>query len=238
MVDFSRGGADIGAGKKVDPYSGIPIYYYRCEQCGFAFTRAFDEWTSEDFGAHTYNADYVRQDPDYTFVRPDDNARQISEIFSALSTEKILDFGSGLGLFEQQLKARGFQNVRSYDPFSQQSDESALAERYRVVFTFEVFEHHTDPHQLVKSLASLLDESGSIVFSTLLLPANISDHGIESWWYCMPRNGHISFFTPASLTLLASCNGLKAASFNEGLHIFYKSEFPNWAAHVAREFWS
>jgi hypothetical protein len=237
VADFSRGGADVGAGKKIDPYSGIPIYYYRCEQCGFVFTHAFDAWTSEDFGARIYNSDYVRQDPDYTFARPNGNAQQIAETFPELSTAKLLDFGSGLGLLEQRLKARGFQDVCSYDPFSENSDTNILADRYRVIFAFEVFEHHPDPHQLMDTLSGLLDEEGSVLFSTLFVPENIPDQGIERWWYCMPRNGHLSFFTPASISHLAFHRGMKAASFNEGLHVLYKSDFPSWAAHITREVW-
>jgi SAM-dependent methyltransferase len=237
VVDFSRGGADVGAGKKIDPYSGTPVYYYRCEQCGFVFTRFFDMWTSEDFSERIYNADYMRHDPDYTFARPNAYAQLIAETFPGLSAKKLLDFGSGLEILEQQLIVRGFTSVRSYDPYSDNSNSNALADRYGAVLAFEVFEHHPDPHQLIESLAELLDDDGSILFSTVFVPDNILDQGIDRWWYCMPRNGHLSFYTPASISLLASRNGMNAASFSNDLHIIYKSAMPEWATHVNREVW-
>lgn len=229
VVDLSRGGADHAAGKKVDPYSGVPIYYYRCERCGFTFTSALDDWTSAQFSEHIYNADYVRQDPDYVFARPDENARTIAEKFSALAKMKILDYGSGSGVLEQQLRLRDFHDVRSYDPFHSSSDPSVLQEQFRVVFAFEVFEHSVDPRQLMQTLAALLDDDGAMLVSTLFVPDNTASEGIDKWWYCMPRNGHVSFFTPTSLSLLASQYGLKAASFNSGFHLLFRSEKPDWA---------
>ena len=232
VVDFSRSGADIHAGKKVDPYAGIPIYFYRCEHCGFTFTPALDKWTPADFSEHIYNADYVRHDPDYSFARPNANAGLIAQYFPKLADHKLLDFGSGMGLLEELLGEKGFQRIRSYDPYSGTADKSALTERYRAVFAFEVFEHHVDPRELVKTLASLLDDKGAIFFSTTLVPESAWEHGIETWWYCIPRNGHISFFSSASLALLASGVGMKAASFSDGLHMLFKGDYPEWAAGV------
>jgi hypothetical protein len=48
VVDFSRCGADVIAGTKVDPYVGVPIYYYRCEHCGFVFTKDLDMCSHQD----------------------------------------------------------------------------------------------------------------------------------------------------------------------------------------------
>jgi hypothetical protein len=91
VTDFSRCGTDMIAEvmatgqplgpasivtRKVEPYSGWPIYYYRCVGCLFTFTPAFDAWDHADFGRHVYNADYARHDPEYNDVRPRQYAGQ------------------------------------------------------------------------------------------------------------------------------------------------------------------
>jgi len=238
VVDFSRCGADHFAGRKVDPYVGVPIYYYRCDQCSFVFTRAMDEWTNQDFSAGIYNGDYVRHDPDYTSKRPLENAELISKNFPEIAQANLLDFGSGLGLLEKELKARGFTQVDSYDPYtSGESERSALAARYRTVVAFEVFEHHPQPQALMIDLATFLDDDGAILFSTLLASDTIVEEGIEKWWYCAPRNGHISFFTPQSLSRIGAEHGLTLASFTEGLHLFFKGHPPAWAMKFAPQVW-
>jgi 2-polyprenyl-3-methyl-5-hydroxy-6-metoxy-1,4-benzoquinol methylase len=233
VVDFSRCGADHAAGKKIEPYSGIPIYYYRCEQCGFTFTRAFDNWTSEDFAEHIYNSDYERHDPDYKGARPISNAELIASNFPEMAQGNMLDFGSGLGLLERELRARGFSQVASYDPYAASKSASVLSEKYQTVVAFEVFEHHPDPHALMDMMVRFLHEDGAILFSTLFVPDGVIETGIDRWWYCAPRNGHISFFTSRSIATIAARHGLKAGSFNEGTHFIYRHALPSWAARFS-----
>lgn len=237
VVDFSHCGADVRAGKKVEPYAGFPIYYYRCERCGFVFTCAFDRWSDRAFAEHIYNADYVRHDPDYTGARPKANAELIASSFPEMAHGRLLDFGSGQGLLEVELKTRGFSQVASYDPYTSPADASVLSTRYQVIVAFEVFEHHPAPHELLGSLREFLDEDGAILFSTLLATDEVVDAGITKWWYCVPRNGHISFYTPKALATLALQHGLKAGSFNEGVHFFYKQSVPSWATRYSHQLW-
>jgi SAM-dependent methyltransferase len=238
VVDFSRCGADHLAGRKVDPYIGVPIYYYRCDQCSCVFTRTLDEWTNQDFSVAIYNADYVRHDPDYMGKRPLENAELISRNFTEIAQANLLDFGSGLGLLEKELKKRGFTDVDSYDPFtSGENDRNALAARYRTIVSFEVFEHHPQPKALMSELAAFLDDDGAILFSTLLASDSVVEQGIEKWWYCAPRNGHISFFTAQSLSRIGAEHGLSLASFSEGLHLFFKGHPPAWATKFAHQVW-
>jgi 2-polyprenyl-3-methyl-5-hydroxy-6-metoxy-1,4-benzoquinol methylase len=229
VVDFSRCGADHTVGRKVEPYSGVPIYYYRCGQCGFTFTRALDNWIPEDFARHIYNADYERHDPDYKGARPIFNADLIAGSFPEMAHGKMLDFGSGLGLLEHELRARGFSQVTSYDPYTANQRTSALSEKYQTVVAFEVFEHHPDPHALMDMMVQFMEEDGAILFSTLIIPESVVETGIDRWWYCAPRNGHISFFTSRSIATIAARHGLKAGSFNEGTHFLYRHAVPLWA---------
>lgn len=228
LVDFSRCGADIIAGKKVDPYAGIPIYYHACEQCGFTWAPAFDSWTHDDFAQHVYNADYARHDPEYLEMRPQQHADLIETSFPEMRESRILDFGSGLGLLEKKLKSRGFADVTSYDPFTHPVPPEGT---FDTILSFEVFEHHPAPRDLFESILRYRKPGGALLFQTSLINQDIIDSGIDQWWYCVPRNGHISFHTSRSLTLLAQHHGLELGAFSPELHVvFDRAATPRWLA--------
>jgi hypothetical protein len=226
LVDFSRCGADASARRKVDPYAGMPVYYYTCIQCGFTFTSAFDNWTHNQWAQHVYNADYQRHDPDYLEKRPQQHADMICNHFSEMCSDRVLDFGSGLGLLEKKLLAREFRDVTSYDPFTH---PEAPQGQFDTILSFEVFEHHTDPKRLFKEVLQYRKREGAVLFQTSLINSEIIAHGLDQWWYCTPRNGHISFHSRQSLTLLASEYGLRLHSFNEELHVLFdETAAPAW----------
>ncbi|MEQ5844209.1 class I SAM-dependent methyltransferase [Paraburkholderia acidicola] len=198
-----------------------------------------DAWTNQDFATCIYNDDYDRHDPDYLGKRPRDNAEIIAGNFPEMAQANLLDFGSGLGLLEKELRTRGFTQIDSYDPYtSGETGRTGLAAKYRTVVAFEVFEHHPQPHALMADLAAFLDDDGAIFFSTLLVSDAVASEGIDKWWYCIPRNGHISFFTPQSLSRIGAEQGLLLGSFNEGFHFFFRQHPPAWAVKFTHQVWS
>ncbi|AMO92918.1 methyltransferase domain protein [Collimonas fungivorans] len=226
LVDFSRCGADVHAGKKVDPYAGWPVYFYRCGSCGFTFTRALDHWQNQDFATYIYNDDYARHDPDYLGARPQSNADMILKSLGGMKDQiSLLDYGSGLGMMADILGRNGFASVASFDPFSsaQRPDR-----QFNMVTCFEVFEHVNDPVALVKDISSFLSADGALLFSTLFCPQQAVDEGLHNWWYCAPRNGHISFYTAEALTALAAPFDLRLHSFTDGLHALYRPTAAGW----------
>ena len=230
VVDFSRSCEDRTTGISVEPHAGVPISYFCCDDCGFVFTPAMDAWTRQDFSTHIYNDDYVRHDPDYLGKRPVTSAKLISGSFPEMAWGNVLDFGSGLGLLEKELKSRGFAQVDSYDPYASEAGvRRALAEKYQTVVCFEVFEHHPQPHELMAELKKFLADDGAILFSTMLVTDQVMAEGIENWWYCAPRNGHISLFTSRALVALGRQHGFKVGAFSDNLHVFYKDAVPAWA---------
>jgi SAM-dependent methyltransferase len=208
--------------------SGVPIYYHRCPACGFLFTTAFDAFTPDDFRRHVYNEEYVLVDPDYREDRPRANAEFVSSLFPQGRPRRILDYGGGSGGLAGRLRAAGFADVETYDPFVPQYADRP-AGRFDCVLSFEVVEHSTDPEQTLADMSDFLDEPGLILFSTLLQPPDIDRQGLN-WWYAGPRNGHVSLFSRHGLIALIEPFGFGLASFGDGLHILFR-EIPDFARH-------
>jgi SAM-dependent methyltransferase len=243
MVDFARGGGanDRAArfGVKIHPYSGWSIYFYHCPSCGFVFTTAFDTWMPADFARVIYNDEYVRDDPSYLENRPRENAEMIQKNFPEMAHVSLLDYGAGAGLLERKLRGMGFPDVDSFEPYGPGGAILPLPDRrYAMITSFEVFEHHPRPHELLNSLTRCLLDEGVVLFSTAFIGAEIVNSGIERWWYVNPKVGHISFYTPDALATLAVRHGLQAGSFNGELHFFWRGTLPPWMAqynHVIHE---
>ncbi|HEX4066178.1 MAG TPA: class I SAM-dependent methyltransferase [Acidobacteriaceae bacterium] len=226
VVDFHK--SCIEAQGRRLAVSGKPVYYQRCEGCGFVFTTAFDAWDFDAFRRNIYNDDYVVVDPDYVEVRPTGSAGLVAASFpNARSSITILDYGGGSGLMAARLREQGFA-ASTYDPFSQ--FDALPGERFDLVTCFEVMEHVPSPEKTVAAMVSLLKHPGAILFSTLVQPANFDQIGLN-WWYASPRNGHISLYTTASLAMLFERHGMKVGSFSEGMHIAF-GEIPPFAAHL------
>ena len=211
---------------KSGPYAGWPIYYYRCRNCAFTFTRAFDAWDHTMFSRHIYNDDYIRHDPEY-LTRHLEHAQLLVPRLEQFRQEiRILDYGSGLGLLEKELKRQGFVHVESYDPFSH---VARPAGRFDFIISMEVFEHTPDPTALMQDISAFLaPDSGAVLFSTLCCSQPVIDAGIANWWYCTPRNGHISFFSPESLALLAAGRSLQYRQLTDYRHLMHHAVKPEW----------
>jgi SAM-dependent methyltransferase len=226
VVDFHKSCIEA-QGRKL-PISGCPVYYRRCQNCGFAFTAAFDSWDFAAFRKYIYNDDYIVVDPDYVELRPAGNAKLIAATFAdSKSSLKILDYGGGEGLLAARLRDEGF-SAATYDPFS--SFNELPAERFDLITSFEVMEHVPSPQSTVETMVSLLKPGGIILFSTLVQPATFDQVGLN-WWYASPRNGHVSLYSAQALALLFKPHGMKVGSFTEVLHAAY-SEIPPFASHL------
>ncbi len=226
VVDFHKN-CEIQR-RKILGVSGVPIYYYRCQTCGFLFTTAFDDFTPDDFQRHVYNEEYLLVDPDYREDRARANADFLVSLFSEGRPRRILDYGGGNGGLADRLRAAGFPEVEAYDPFVPMHS-GRPAGRFDCVLSFEVVEHSTDPERTFADMSDFLDEPGLILFSTLLQPPDIDRQGLN-WWYAGPRNGHVSLFSRESLISIIEPFGFGLASFGDGLHILFR-EVPDFAKH-------
>jgi 2-polyprenyl-6-hydroxyphenyl methylase/3-demethylubiquinone-9 3-methyltransferase len=190
-----------------NPYAfgltGIPVYYLQCQNCGFVYTEHCDRWSAEEFRRYIYNDEYHLVDGEYESVRPNMLANVFAELFASARKSRILDYGSGSGVFEGALRPRGF-DVTSYDPFSHPNRPKG---KFDLITCFEVMEHAPDPIRLLDDLMDLKTDDGAIVFSTGVQPADIETLR-GRWWYIAPRNGHVSIFSEESLSVLAGKRGL------------------------------
>lgn len=226
-VDFSKSCEDTR--RPPLPPTGIAIEYRRCPACGFVFTVAFDDFTPDDFRAHVYNDGYADVDPDFALDRPRNNAQWLADtIFPSQKSLRMLDYGGGDGTLAGHLRAAGFTNVETYDPFYGGGRPGG---RYEVITCFEVFEHTPTPFETAREIRSLLADPGLLIFSTLMQPSDLAETGL-SWWYAAPRNGHVSLHSRESITALFRRLGLKWGSFNDVVHVAYRGRMPAFARHL------
>jgi SAM-dependent methyltransferase len=212
------------------PKSGTPIYYALCNQCQFCFSPEMMLWDSGQFKSHVYNDDYLLIDSEYEDIRPQRNFSLLNTKFGQFKKDfSHLDYGGGNGRLSSLLTAEGFNSL-SYDVFVDDFDAEELDQKFDLITSFEVFEHHPDPVALIKKLCALLTPNGIILFSTILSDNNIKKNQRLDWFYASPRNGHISLFSTLSLGFLAGKFGFNLASDWFEYHIFYK-EKPEWAVH-------
>ncbi len=185
--------------------AGIPVTYYRCPWCRFLFTRFFDDWSPEDFRRFIYNDDYLRVDGAYVADRPRKVADVVSGLLEGLPKNvRILDYGSGSGIFARELADRGYDNVTSYDPFAQPEPPAG---DFDLATLFEVIEHVPDSTSVLRNVRQLLRPGAAILFSSGFQPPNIAALR-GNWWYVGPRNGHCSIFSTDAMAMLAERLGL------------------------------
>ncbi len=230
VVDFNKS-CEEAKGKFLR-LSGIPVYYFLCDRCGFCFSPTLYKWKLKEFSKKIYNEQYIEVDPDYKTKRPEANAANLVAMFRGHETNiNHLDYGGGNGLLSNLVKQSGWKSS-SYDPFVNQDINIATLGKFNLITAFEVFEHVPDVNKLMLQVDMLLDFEGVILFSTLLSDGNIKKNSRLNWWYASPRNGHISLFSKQSLGMLAEKYKFSMGSFSSGFHIFYRNQIPDWAEHL------
>ncbi|HEY0224239.1 MAG TPA: class I SAM-dependent methyltransferase [Pseudolabrys sp.] len=230
VVDFNKSCEDR-RGLRL-PVSGTPVYYRRCQGCGFLFTDAFDDWTAADFKTYIYNDGYLEVDPDYAEIRPRSNAGVVAQLFGAHKAERrVLDFGGGNDVLCSVLRAGGFPHATTYDPFTPAHAQPPEG-MFDLITCFETLEHMPDPAAGIAAIIAHLAEPGMVVFSTLLQPQDFASFGLN-WWYAGPRNGHVSLYSKNALVLAWRKFGFQTASFSDILHVAFRT-LPAFAKHLLK----
>jgi 2-polyprenyl-6-hydroxyphenyl methylase/3-demethylubiquinone-9 3-methyltransferase len=211
------------------PFGDGTVDYFRCRGCGFLFSDFLDDWPLERLKREIYNDAYIHYDPEFAGQRPERTAVLLDTLLGAHKQSiRVLDYGGGDGQLTRLLRARGFADVQSTDPFH--GDAPPPSGRFDVIVCIEVFEHLVAPDAVLAAAAALLAPQGVLIFSTKLQPYDIGQCG-TGWWYLAPRNGHISLHSRASLEILARRHGYAFGSFNVGVHMAWR-ELPAFAAFL------
>ena len=215
VVDFTKSGNP----NVTVQLSGIPIYYYQCEECNFLFTKAFDDWDMEAFSTHIYNENYALFDSGYLEARPRTYAQELGSILHEHKGQlKGLDYGGGNGLMASLMREQGFDYI-SWDPMGG-TEPQPPSKHFNFVSAIEVAEHVPDPSSFFQALDDFLAPDGVCVFTTVTTDS-AAGQNLMDWWYVGPINGHISLFSKAAIARMAHRHGMQVRHSN-GLHILYR----------------
>jgi hypothetical protein len=225
VVDLNRSCRVQGAPQL--PLSGIPVYYRRCQACGFLFTDAFDDWGFGEFKTHVYNDDYHLFDPEYRSKRPIGNADLVANLWAPHKAGmRVLDYGGGNDVLCAALRSRGFKEAVTYDPMVE--EHAARPDgKFDLVTCFETLEHLPDPLDGIGRIVEFVADPGAVLYSTLTQPDDIDSCGV-GWWYVGPRNGHVSIFTKQALAAAWGSHGFRTIALNPGTHLAYRNLPPSW----------
>lgn len=201
--------ADYFEGHRLFDQDRGAIDLFECNACGFSWMPDLHAWNDARLRSEIYDHAYAICDPHFEDIRPKKLAHWLAPHCAGLS---LLDYGGGEGRLAGLLRGLGVA-AESYDPFF---DAGSPPERaFDLVTAFEVIEHVGAQSQLFAALAALLKPCASLIFSTLLKPMRLEgDH-----WYACARNGHMSWHSAASLSVLLAQNGLAGLSLSPEVHV-------------------
>jgi len=220
------------SGRAIESVNGFDVI--ECESCGFRHVLPIP--TPEELD-EVYSHEYYSQEkPFYIEHYLEDKewwdnvyTARLSYIESQLgkSDGRLLDIGSGPGLFLNNANGRGW-NVVGVEPSSQAAEYSrdqlgldvrecflneesaASLGRFDVVNMGEVLEHLPDPKGMLELVHGLLEDEG---VCCLIVPNDfnqlqmvLKDHcGFDPWWVAPPH--HLNYFNRDSLEALVTETG-------------------------------
>jgi SAM-dependent methyltransferase len=196
---------------------------WRCTGCGSLHCK-------EDADLATYYADYPLKRQTLGFCQRVGygNRVRLLKDQGVLSSDCILDYGCGSGIFVNYLRDNGFPQVTGYDPFvCSYANPEALKQLYDTVVCYDVIEHYDDPNEFITRAGRLVRPGGVLVVGTPnadhLSLANVHDPGLHP-----PYHRHI--FSERMLLLLARENGM------EPVDIRRRSFYDTWIPTVNSRF--
>lgn len=215
---------------------GRPIYdldpfgVVRCPRCSLVFVsprlrpdalqRLYDEpeYHAGVYGASGGSAEMFLQ-RQWTAGRLALAARELRR---PVAGARLLEVGSGHGLFLEAARSRGFEVVgvelsqtaaaharssRGLTVHSTQLADAPLDGRFDVVCAWDTIEHVPDPVEFWRAVRGVLADDGIVLFSTPYfssLPARLLR---RRWWTLKPTE-HIWHFTPQTHRLVAAEAGM------------------------------
>lgn len=216
-VDFNKSCEELN--EKYLEYSGVPVYYLKCEECDHIFSTDFDNWTLEDFKNNIYDENYISVDPEYNGTRSLRDVEWFTKSINYNKSLEILDYGAGPGVFGKELVKKGYK-VESWDPLWGTEISWSKNKKFDLITAFEVIEHSPTPYETIKEMHQWLKPNGKILITTL---ANDIMQGKRdpTYWYLAPRNGHICMYSNKSIEILFKSVGMNINHLAWNTHLAY-----------------
>jgi len=193
-----------------------------CHACGFAHSTPLP---AEDTVEHIYTEDYYSAvKPEYIALVEKDRAwhesvfnERIDVLAGAVQGRRLLEVGSGPGIFLQTAVGRGW-TVQGFEPsrdawaYSTKvlhlpventffTHERAQSEPFNAAYLGLVLEHIPNPLQLLEGVRRCLSSEGVICVAVpndfSPLQRALHSQGLPEWWVAPPH--HLNYFTHESL---------------------------------------
>lgn len=204
-----------------------------CETCGFKHiipipTKHFLQTYYQKHWVDNRPAEFYKKvESDFEWQKQFyDEKYDVFDKYCQGDTKKIIDIGSGLGLFLKVGKERGWEtlgiepSVESYEYAKRHgiglenaffNEENYLSfGTFDVVHMHEVIEHISDPIMMIKMAREILNPGGILCIVSPnefnpLQNAYVETSGSEKWWISPPE--HINYFDFDSITNILGNNG-------------------------------
>lgn len=193
--------------------------FYKCINCGFTFSKTYQELTEEQFTslnykAHSYheNIENIGNQPPYL---------EQATMFAVLAKNKIIDastlidFAGGYGAMSRTLQKYFSIDLPVYEPYIQTDGflnyiSTQDLSSYKTVINSAMFEHvrSRDNLEVVNSLVDTSGGGGSLVVHTVVCENIPQD---PSWFYLVPM--HCALHTNMSMSILMEQWGYKASIY-------------------------
>ncbi|MCL6435411.1 MAG: class I SAM-dependent methyltransferase [Leptolyngbyaceae cyanobacterium HOT.MB2.61] len=196
------------------------VDYFQCSECGLVQTEE-PYWLEE-----AYLEAITPTDVGLVFRNQLSSAIASNVIFNMFDHEKIfLDYGGGCGLLVRLMRDLGYDfywhDKYCKNLFAQGFEADAISHpNYELVTAFEVFEHLVNP---IDEIASILESSQNILFSTTLLPSENPKPG-EWSYYALHEGQHIVIYTIQALRMIANRFQLRLYSNGSTVHLLTAKE--------------
>jgi len=194
-----------------------PLYYHRCETCGFVALddRFVVDFQTEQKHYEKHNNGFESQG--YVAMFEDFIAKAVVPYEDSI--KRALDFGCGRGPVLAELLSRRGMEVDKYDLYFY-PEKVYKDKQYDLIVSTEVFEHLQDPIKILELFFKHTATNGYIILMTKFPPDE--DDVFINWWYRRDIT-HIAFFTPRSFEIMAEELGLKVLKFiDNNIVIFQK----------------
>jgi hypothetical protein len=172
------------------------VDYFLCPRCDLLQTQS-PYWLDEAYSRAITTLDTGAIERNQADSRA---TLMLSGLLGVGPAEPCLDFGGGHGVFARMMRDLGF-DFRWYDKHAPNlyaaGFEGGVAERYRMLTAFEVFEHLANVRA---DLEQIFGPRHDFIFAGTLL-----HHGHQpGWWYYMLESGqHITFYSPRTMAVIA-----------------------------------